>query len=204
MKALDTQYCHPLPVHEHATNTNCETPVNKKVFFVILDLARHLGEIGRKSVIVSRKEDHVSGHELQAVIAEKVQTVAESSFTKSPKAQQQVVWNITTALIALINALATARDEILDAIASNPQILPFLCFLITHTSTPYETSTEALSCLMSLSEDNLKVSQLVLADPSNEDVHDLGVLPYLLRRVGGCGREVESGGVGAPCHVVGR
>ncbi|KAG6366522.1 hypothetical protein INS49_000699 [Diaporthe citri] len=92
--------------------------------------------------------------------------ITESSFAKAPKAQQQVVWNITTALIALINALATARDEILDAIASNPQILPFLCFLVTHTSTPYETSTEALSCLMSLSEDNLKVSQLVLADPS--------------------------------------
>lgn len=96
-----------------------------------------------------------------------VQTVAESSFTKAPKAQQQVVWNITTALIALITALATARDEILDAIALNPQILPFLCFLVTHSSTPYETSTEALSCLMSLSEDNLKVSQLVLADPSS-------------------------------------
>lgn len=96
-----------------------------------------------------------------------VQTVTESSFAKAPKAQQQVVWNITTALIALVNALATTRDEILDAIASNPQILPFLCFLVTHTSTPYETSTEALSCLMSLSEDNLKVSQLVLADPSS-------------------------------------
>lgn len=76
------------------------------------------------------------------------------------------MWNITTALIALVNALATTRDEILDAIASNSQILPFLCFLVTHNSTPYETSTEAISCLMSLSEDNLKVSQLVLADPS--------------------------------------
>lgn len=72
--------CHPLPVHDFAADTNCEMPVNKKVFFVILDLARHLGEIGRKSVIVSRKEDHVSGHELQAVIAEKVQTVAESQL----------------------------------------------------------------------------------------------------------------------------
>jgi hypothetical protein len=95
-----------------------------------------------------------------------VQTVAESSFAKAPKAQQQVMWNITTALISLVNALGTARDEILDGIASNPQILPFLCFLVTHTSTPYETSTEAISCLMSLSEDNLKASQLILADPS--------------------------------------
>lgn len=72
--------CHPLPVHDLATNTNCDTPFNRKVFTVIMDLARHLGEIGRKSVIVSRKEDHVSGHELQAVITEKVQTVAESQL----------------------------------------------------------------------------------------------------------------------------
>lgn len=72
--------CHPLPVHDFATNTNCETPVNRKVFAVIMDLARILGEIGRKSVIVSRKEDNVSGNELQAVITEKVQTVAESEL----------------------------------------------------------------------------------------------------------------------------
>lgn len=72
--------CHPLPVHDFATNTNCETSVSRKVFAVILDLARILGEIGRKSVIVSRKEDNVSGNELQAVIAEKVQTVAESQL----------------------------------------------------------------------------------------------------------------------------
>lgn len=72
--------CHPLPVNDFATNTNCETPVSRKVFAAILDLARILGEIGRKSVIVSRKEDTVSGNELQAVIAEKVQTVAESQL----------------------------------------------------------------------------------------------------------------------------
>lgn len=72
--------CHPLPVHDLATDINCETPVNTKVFAIILDLARLLGDIGRRSVIVSRKEEHVSGHELQAVIAEKVQTVAESEL----------------------------------------------------------------------------------------------------------------------------
>lgn len=72
--------CHPLPVHDFSINTNDEMPINRKVFAVILDLARILGEIGRKSVIVSRKEDHVSGRELQAVIAEKVQTVAESEL----------------------------------------------------------------------------------------------------------------------------
>lgn len=96
------------------------------------------------------------------------QTVADSStFAKAPKAQQQVVWNITTAILSLLGALATARDEIMDAIAANPQIIPFLCFLVTQNSTPSEVLTETLSCLMTLSEDNLKASQLILADSSN-------------------------------------
>lgn len=55
----------------------------------------------------------------------------------------------------------------MDAIASNPQIIPFLCFLVTQNSTPPEVVNETLSCLMTLSEDNLKASQLILADSSN-------------------------------------
>ncbi|KUI68801.1 Synchronized import protein 1 [Cytospora mali] len=96
-----------------------------------------------------------------------IQTVADTNFVKTPQAQQQVVWSIATALLSLLTAFAIARDEIVDAIASNPQLLPFLCFLVTHKSTPYEILNEALSCLMTLSEDNLKVSQLILADQSN-------------------------------------
>lgn len=72
--------CHPVPAYDLDTNTNNETSVNRKVFAVILDLARILGEIGRKSVIVSRKEDNVSGPELLAVVSEKVQTVGESQL----------------------------------------------------------------------------------------------------------------------------
>lgn len=72
--------CHHLPVNDLATITDGGMPVERKAPTVTLDLARILGDIGRKSVIVSRKEDHVSGQELQAVIAEKVQTVAESEL----------------------------------------------------------------------------------------------------------------------------
>lgn len=95
------------------------------------------------------------------------QTIADGSFSKTPKAQQQVTWNITTALLSLLTALATARDEVLDAIVSNPQILPFLCLLVTHSSTPSEIFIETLNCLTTLTEDNMKVSQLILADQSN-------------------------------------
>lgn len=96
-----------------------------------------------------------------------VQTISDASFCKTSKAQQQVTWNITTALLSLLTALATARDEILDAIVSNPQILPFLCFLTTYNSTPSEIFTETLSCLTILTEDNMKVSQSILADQPN-------------------------------------
>lgn len=72
--------CHPIPAYDLDTNTNNETPANRKVFAVILDLARKLGESGRKSVIVGRKEDNVSGPELLAVISEKVQTVGKSQL----------------------------------------------------------------------------------------------------------------------------
>lgn len=95
------------------------------------------------------------------------QAFSDGSFTKTPKAQQQVTWNVTTALLSLLTALATARDEILDAITSNSQILPFLCYLISYNSTPSEVFIEALGCLATLTEDNIKASQLVLADQSN-------------------------------------
>jgi hypothetical protein len=70
--------CYPLDVHDIVTDY--EKSADRKVFSVILDLARVLGEIGRKSVAVSGKEDRLSGQELQAIIAEKVQTVAESTL----------------------------------------------------------------------------------------------------------------------------
>lgn len=54
----------------------------------------------------------------------------------------------------------------MNAIVSNEHILPFLCFLGTHTATPPEVFNEALNCLIALSEDNLNASQLILADQS--------------------------------------
>lgn len=96
-----------------------------------------------------------------------VRTVQDASFSKSPSPQQQLVWNIATAVISLLSGLAAARDEIMEAIVANTQIIPFLCFLVTHKSTPYDVLIENLSCLMTLAEDNLKASQLILGDASN-------------------------------------
>ncbi|KAJ4389952.1 hypothetical protein N0V93_007425 [Gnomoniopsis smithogilvyi] len=96
-----------------------------------------------------------------------VRTVQDASFPKSPRPQQQLIWNIATAVISLLSGLAAARDEIMEAIVANTQIVPFICFLVTFKSTPYDVLIENLSCLMTLSEDSLKASQLILGDSSN-------------------------------------
>lgn len=72
--------CYPPDVLDFSKDILSQDFTGSKAFAVILDLARVLGEIGQKSVVVSRKEELVSGRELQAVIAEKVQTVAESTL----------------------------------------------------------------------------------------------------------------------------
>ncbi|GKT57569.1 fungal specific transcription factor domain-containing protein [Colletotrichum tofieldiae] len=52
-----------------------------KAFPVTVDLARILSDIGRKAVIVSRKEDGLRDGALQAVIAEKIQTTGEAQLS---------------------------------------------------------------------------------------------------------------------------
>lgn len=91
----------------------------------------------------------------------------EPPFAKTPKAQQQVTWDIATILLSLLSALASARDEILESVVNNEEVMRSLFTLISSSSTPTDILIETFSCLMILSEDNLKVSQLILADQSN-------------------------------------
>lgn len=91
----------------------------------------------------------------------------DSKFTKLPRPQQEATWHIATALLSLIGRLATARDEIHAAIVSNTEIIPFLCFFATLKVIPFDVHTETLNCLMTLCEDNLKASQVIVGDPSN-------------------------------------
>lgn len=77
-----------------------------------------------------------------------------------------MIWNIATALLALIARLATARDEIHEAIVSKTRIIPSLCVLVTLKVTPFEVYVEGFNCLMTLAEDNLTASQLIVGDAS--------------------------------------
>ncbi|KAK3353111.1 hypothetical protein B0T25DRAFT_456051 [Lasiosphaeria hispida] len=91
-------------------------------------------------------------------------TVSEPSFTKLLKAQQRLVWNMTSSLLSLLGALSVARDEILEAIVANHTILRFLFRLVSIESIPQEVFEEALSCLMTMSEENLTLGQAITDD----------------------------------------
>jgi hypothetical protein len=67
-------------------------------------------------------------------------------------------------LIFLTGALAVARDEILQAIVVSRDILRFLFVLTTNPNTPSNLLADVLSCLMTLSEENLEFGQKLVAD----------------------------------------
>jgi hypothetical protein len=91
-------------------------------------------------------------------------TATETPFGKTPKVQQQLVWEMAASLASLISILGVARDEIVQAIVANRTILRFLFFLITYASTSPELVADVLSALMSLSEDNLEFGQALVDD----------------------------------------
>ena len=88
----------------------------------------------------------------------------ETPFSKTPKAQQRVVWDIATALVSLLGAVAVARDEALEAIVANRSILRFLFVLAANEATPPDLLDEVLSCLITLSEENLDFGQVAIDD----------------------------------------
>ncbi|KAK4178205.1 hypothetical protein QBC36DRAFT_299551 [Triangularia setosa] len=91
-------------------------------------------------------------------------TSTEPAFSKLTKAQQRIVWEITSSLLALINLLGMAREEIVTAVVANQTILRFLFRLAASESIPQEIYEETLSCLTTLSEDNLELGQAMTND----------------------------------------
>ncbi|KAK4671130.1 hypothetical protein QC764_603070 [Podospora pseudoanserina] len=91
-------------------------------------------------------------------------TSTEPVFSKLTKAQQRIVWEISSSLLALLNLLGMAREEITTAIVANQTIVRFLFRLAASESTPQEIYEETLSCLTTLSEDNLELGQTMTND----------------------------------------
>ncbi|KXX73096.1 Synchronized import protein 1 [Madurella mycetomatis] len=101
-------------------------------------------------------------HAIKAIL--ETLTATEPPFSKLLKAQQRLVWDITGSLLTLVGLLALAREEILEAIAINQTILRLLFRLASTDVGPPDVFEEALSCLMTLSEDNLQFGQAMIND----------------------------------------
>lgn len=88
----------------------------------------------------------------------------EPPFAKLTKGQQRIVWDMCNSLLVLLNSLALARDEIVEAIVANQNIIRFLFRIVATDAVPQEAFEETLSCLMTLSEDNLPLGQAITDD----------------------------------------
>lgn len=75
---------------------------------------------------------------------------------------------MTASLLTLLNILGMAKEEIAAAIAANQPILRLLFRLATTDIAPQEVYEEALSCLTTLSEDNLPMGQAITNDQETQ------------------------------------
>ncbi|KAI0152427.1 hypothetical protein F4776DRAFT_31108 [Hypoxylon sp. NC0597] len=91
-------------------------------------------------------------------------TTLNPPFSKLSRAEQNFVWNIAESLAVILSALAEAQDEALDAAVRNEQIVRFLFTLITIDFTTAPVLNSALSCMITLSEDNQQFAEAILAD----------------------------------------
>ncbi|KAL2761161.1 hypothetical protein ACRALDRAFT_2092563 [Sodiomyces alcalophilus JCM 7366] len=83
---------------------------------------------------------------------------------KLTKAELKVVWSIIHSLVALTSTLSEADDEILEAIVGLDSIIRLLFAVIAVSESPASIRLDALSCLMTLTEDNRRAAELVVAD----------------------------------------
>ncbi|KAK4193761.1 synchronized import protein 1 [Podospora australis] len=95
-------------------------------------------------------------------------TATEPPFSKLLKAQQRLVWEITSSLLTLIGLLGTAREEILTSLTNNHTVLRLLFRLAATDVAPQDTYEEALTCLLTLSEDNLQLGQAITNDQETQ------------------------------------
>ncbi|KAK1593865.1 uncharacterized protein LY79DRAFT_702962 [Colletotrichum navitas] len=82
------------------------------------------------------------------------------------KAELKATWAIAEPVIALLSALAEAQDGILEAIVTIEAIKNLLFAIIAYADSPPSVCLDALSALLTLSEDNTRLARDVVADNS--------------------------------------
>lgn len=93
-----------------------------------------------------------------------IATVAskECPILKLPKAQQSLVWTLSTTVIGLISSLAEAQEEILESLSHAPNILIFIFGLLSFESLPEDLFVDVLHCLATLTEDNESLTRQII------------------------------------------
>ncbi|KAK1531503.1 hypothetical protein CPAR01_11152 [Colletotrichum paranaense] len=111
---------------------------------------------------------HLYRQDVLSAIGFASQTVLQNLAKGSSlsKGETKVTWTITESVIGLLSALAEAQDEVLEAIVGIEGIKHLLFTVIAHPDTPSSICLDALSALLTLSEDNKRLAQDVVADES--------------------------------------
>ncbi|KAI2465689.1 hypothetical protein F4781DRAFT_438600 [Annulohypoxylon bovei var. microspora] len=92
-------------------------------------------------------------------------------FSRSSRAEQIFVWNIAESLTAILSALAEAQDEALDAAVRCRPIVHFLFLLVVLHTTIAPVLNGALSCMITLSEDNQQFAETILSDAEITNIY---------------------------------
>ncbi|KAK7956080.1 uncharacterized protein PG986_005302 [Apiospora aurea] len=112
-----------------------------------------------------------------------------ANFNKASKAEQTLMWNIAEALCIILIGLAEAQDDILVAISGNNAAVKFLFTLMSCDAATNDVVNGALSCMMTLSEDNRQFVERILGDDQTKCFKQLLVYKSgrSLRAVLACG-----------------
>ncbi|KAJ2903765.1 putative ARM-like repeat-containing protein [Zalerion maritima] len=98
----------------------------------------------------------------------------EKPFIKTTKTEKYCIREIYTSLAPLAESLATASDEIKEAITSRPAIIKLLCQLATSPDVEEDGAANALEALWRMSEDNQSLVELLLSDDETRIYKHLG------------------------------
>ncbi|KAK2057811.1 hypothetical protein LY76DRAFT_626855 [Colletotrichum caudatum] len=82
------------------------------------------------------------------------------------KAELKATWAIAEPVIALLSALAEGQDDILEAMVTIEAIKNLLFAIVAYADSPPSVCLDALSALLTLSEDNTRLAQDLVADDS--------------------------------------
>lgn len=144
------------------------------------------------------------GYETHTLKVSEILLSKELEFVKRSKAEQKIIISIASSIISLLTALAEAQDDILLALAANPTITKFIFLVSSNNFTDNAEITalrsDALACLMILSEDNQELAAKIVnskdpriyetllflrKEPSGDGVLACGVLHNLFATLEG-------------------